>query len=91
MSLADYNTEGGRGVVVRKQPPNFYTALLLVSVVALAIGCLFMFLELQSYGLSVTVTPDAKVPPPPPPRSAMVLPVEDSILLAADVYPRICG
>jgi hypothetical protein len=69
MSLADYNTEAGRSLTVRKQPPNFYTALLLVSVVALAIGCLFLFLELQSYGLSVTVSQDAKVPPPPPPAA----------------------
>ncbi len=97
MSLADYNTEAGR-VTVRKQPPNVFTVLLLVSVVSLAIGCLFLFLELQSYGLSVTVSPDARVPPAPPPSGAMMPMkdfrfggVQDSILLARDACLHVIG
>ncbi|MCC7086003.1 MAG: hypothetical protein IT427_13455 [Pirellulales bacterium] len=61
MSLADYNAEPGRVAAVRKQPPNMYTGMLLVAVVALAIGCLFLFLELQSYGGSPSVSSDARV------------------------------
>jgi hypothetical protein len=71
MSLADYNTEGGRVGVVRKQPPNMYTGMLLVAVVALAVGCLFSFLELQSYSgmsMSTGVSGDAKVSSVPPPN-----------------------
>jgi hypothetical protein len=67
MSLADYSGEPGRVAVVRKQPPNIYTGMLLVAVVALAIGCLFAFLELQSYGGSPSVSADAKVSSVPPP------------------------
>jgi len=34
----------------RKQPLNVYTAMLLLSFVALTIGAILMFLELQRYG-----------------------------------------
>jgi hypothetical protein len=73
MSLADYNTDGGRVAVVKKQPPNMYTGMLLVAVVALAVGCLFSFLELQSYSgmnMSTGVSSDAKVSSVPPPNLA---------------------
>lgn len=73
MSLADFSSEGGRATVVRKQPPNTYTAMLLVAVVSLAIGCLFLFLELQSYSgmsMSTGVSGDARVSSVPPPTAA---------------------
>jgi hypothetical protein len=75
MSLADFSAEGGRSAVVRKQPPNTYTAMLLVAVVALAFGCLFLFLELQSYSgmsMSTGVSADARVSSVPPPSAAPV-------------------
>jgi hypothetical protein len=45
--------------------------MLLVAVVALAIGCLFLFLELQSYSgmsMSTGVSADARVSSVPPPN-----------------------
>ena len=61
MSLADLNQpEPSRGQVFLKQSANIYTMLLILSFLAVAIGCLFMFLEMKSYDLHVTVPPDAK-------------------------------
>jgi hypothetical protein len=34
----------------RKQKANIYTVLLVVSLVALAVGCLFLWLEISEYG-----------------------------------------
>jgi len=63
MSLADLNQpEPSRGQVFLKQSANIYTMLLILSFLAVAIGCLFMFLEMKSYDLHVTVPPDAKAP-----------------------------
>jgi len=63
MSLADLNQpEPSRGQVFLKQSANIYTMLLILSFLAVAIGCFFMFLEMKSYDLHVTVPPDAKAP-----------------------------
>jgi hypothetical protein len=60
MSLGD-QTEG-RGVFLLKQSANIYTAMLILAFVFIMLGCLFLFLEMKSYGLSVKVPQDAKVP-----------------------------
>jgi hypothetical protein len=65
MSLADLSpSDAGRGVFIRKQTANIYTVLLILSFLFIAVGCLFFFLEMKSYDLSIKVTPEAKVPPP---------------------------
>ncbi len=67
MSLADLSpSDAGRGVFLRKQTGNIYTVMLILSFVFVAIGCLFLFLEMKAYdGLSTRVAAEAKVPPPP--------------------------
>lgn len=39
-----------RGVLVKKQPTNVYTVMLMVSLLAMIIGCVFLGLELAEYG-----------------------------------------
>jgi hypothetical protein len=60
MAMGD-QTEG-RGVFLLKQSANIYTAMLILAFVFITLGCLFLFLEMKSYGLSVKVPSDAKVP-----------------------------
>jgi len=61
MSLGDLNApESGRGVYVLKQSANIYTMLLILSFIFVLIGCLFLFLEMKAYDLTVKVPPDAK-------------------------------
>src|SRR4051812_29591557 len=69
MSLADLSpSEAGRGVFIRKQTANIYTVMLILSFVFVAVGCLFLFLEMKAYdGLTTKVAAEAKVPSPPPP------------------------
>jgi hypothetical protein len=63
MSLADLNQpDSSRGAVFLKQSANIYTMLLILSFLAVVIGCLFMFLEMKSYDLNVKVSPDARAP-----------------------------
>ena len=38
-----------RGVVVEKPPANIYTAMLVVSLVAVIIGCVCLYLEMNAY------------------------------------------
>ena len=38
-----------RGVVVEKQKANIYTVLLILSFVAVLIGCLSLYLEMSAY------------------------------------------
>ncbi len=65
MSLGDLNaSEGGRGVYVLKQSANIYTMLLILSFIFVLIGCLFLFLEMKAYDLTVKVPPDAKAAAP---------------------------
>ncbi len=63
MSLVDLNQpDSSRSAVFLKQSANIYTMMLILSFLAVAIGCLFMFLEMKSYDLNVKVPPDAKSP-----------------------------
>jgi hypothetical protein len=64
MSLGDINpsTEPSRSMFVLKQSANIYTAMMILAFVFIVIGCLFLFLELKAYDLSIHVSPDAKVP-----------------------------
>ena len=39
----------GRGVVVEKTKPDIYTAMLVLSFVAIVIGCICLYLELNVY------------------------------------------
>lgn len=38
-----------RGVVVEKPPANIYTAMLIVSLVAVIVGCVCLYLEMNAY------------------------------------------
>jgi hypothetical protein len=62
MSLGDLNQPESRGVFLLKQSANIYTAMLILAFVFIAIGCLFLFLEMKAYNLNVKVPADAKVP-----------------------------
>ncbi|HTQ40468.1 MAG TPA: hypothetical protein VMJ32_15695 [Pirellulales bacterium] len=63
MSLGNVHPpEGGRGMFMLKQSANIYTAMMILAFVFICIGCLFLFLEMKAYNLSIHVSPDAKVP-----------------------------
>ncbi len=40
----------GRGVQVQKPQSNVYTVMLLISLVALIVGCVLLYLEIDAYG-----------------------------------------
>jgi hypothetical protein len=61
MSMGDVNQPEGRRRFYLKQGVDIYTAMLILALVFVLIGCLFMFLELKAYDLQVKVAPDAKV------------------------------
>jgi hypothetical protein len=42
-----------RGVVVEKPKANIYTMLLVLSLVAVVIGCLCLYFEMNDYGFAV--------------------------------------
>jgi hypothetical protein len=63
-------SEDDRGVILPKQSANIYTMLLILTFLAVSIGCLFLYLEMREYGMSIKVSGDAKVPPPPRPKAA---------------------
>ena len=50
MSQPDSESTRPGGILVRRQTTSIYTVLLLIVVVALAIGCLMMILEWAQYG-----------------------------------------
>ena len=62
MSLGDLKQPESRGVFLLKQSANIYTAMLILALVFITIGCLFLFLEMKAYNLQVKVPSDAKVP-----------------------------
>jgi len=63
MSLGDLNApESGRGVYVLKQSANIYTMLLILSFIFVLIGCLFLFLEMKAYDLTIKVPQEDKAP-----------------------------
>ena len=39
----------GRGVVVEKPKANIYTALLVLSFVAIVVGCIYLYAEMNAY------------------------------------------
>jgi hypothetical protein len=80
MSYGDLNQPESRGVFLLKQSANIYTAMLILAFVFIAIGCLFLFLEMKSYNLSVKVPADAKVP------QAMWSPAPDSSTIALNGF-----
>jgi hypothetical protein len=50
VSQPDFGSVSPGGVYVKKQKPNIYTVLLVVALVALLLGCLFLWLEISAYG-----------------------------------------
>jgi hypothetical protein len=48
-----------------KQSANIYTMMLILTLLAIIVGCLFLYLEMRDYNMSIKVSADAKVPPPP--------------------------
>ena len=46
----------GRGVIVEKPPANIYTVLLVISFVAVLIGCLCLYLEMSAYNFEFKAT-----------------------------------
>ena len=50
MSQPEFGSVSPGGVYVKKQKPNIYTVLLVVALVALLLGCLFLWLEISAYG-----------------------------------------
>lgn len=71
MSLPESSSDEPRGVLVRRQKTTIYTVMLLIVIVALAMGCLMMILEWAQYGFqykpptnlrsSIAVACDVKV------------------------------
>ncbi len=73
MAIAELRPEPGRGVFVQKQRANVYSMMLILSLMFIMIGCLFLYLEMNSYQMKVKVPPQAKassVQPPAPPSPA---------------------
>ena len=50
MSQPDLSSANPPGVLVQKPKASIYTMLLLVSLLALLLGCLFLLLEVNQYG-----------------------------------------
>jgi len=48
--LDSKSANGGRAVIVKKARPDVYTVMLVVSFLAISIGCLFLYLEILTYG-----------------------------------------
>ncbi len=46
----------GRGLIVEKPPANIYTVLLVLSFVAVLIGCLSLYLEMSAYNFEFKAT-----------------------------------
>ena len=64
------SSEAPRGVLVRRPRNSVYTALLLCALLAIALSCLLMVLELASY--SFQITPPANLRSAAPPVAADV-------------------
>jgi hypothetical protein len=62
VSIAELNPETGRGVFVQKQRANVFTMMLILSFLNIIVGCLFLYLEMNTYEMKVKVPQDAKVP-----------------------------
>ena len=42
-----------RGVIVEKPKANIYTVLLLLSLIAISVGCICLWLEMKEYNLEI--------------------------------------
>jgi hypothetical protein len=54
VSLAELNPEG-RGVFVQKQRANVYTMLLVIALLEIVVGCLCLYLQMNTYQFKVKV------------------------------------
>ncbi len=50
---ASKSADATRGVVVEKPKTNIYTVLLILSFVAIVIGCVFLSLEMKAYDWAI--------------------------------------
>ena len=51
MSQPDLTTVSPpRGVLVQKPKTSVYTVMLIIALVAVLVGCIFLYLEIRSYG-----------------------------------------
>jgi len=69
-----------------KQSANIYTMMLILTLLAIIVGCLFLYLEMRDYNMSIKVSSDAKVPPPPP-KAEPEQPTEPAAPEAAGATP----
>lgn len=70
MSLAELKPEG-RGVFVQKQRASVYTMLLVIALMEIVVGCLCLYLQMNTYQFKVKLPPNALVPPPQAAAPAM--------------------
>jgi hypothetical protein len=49
-----------RGAVSTKEPASIYTMMLFLSALALFLGCIFLFLEMKAYNMTIRVPADAQ-------------------------------
>ena len=70
MSLAELKPEG-RGVFVQKQRANVYTVLLVIALMEIVVGCLCLYLQMNTYQFKVKVPADAQVTSVPMPVSTV--------------------
>jgi hypothetical protein len=77
VAIAELRPEAGRGVFVQKQRANVYSMMLILSLMFIMIGCLCLYLEMNSYQMKVRVPGAAKaaqVPKPVEPPNPAGLP-----------------
>jgi hypothetical protein len=59
----EFNPVVSAGPVVRKPRSNVYTVMLVLSLLAILVGCLFLYLEIQYYdGKILELTPLSSLP-----------------------------
>jgi hypothetical protein len=61
VSPQELKADSGRGVFVQKQTANIYTMLLVLTFLALVVGCIFLYLEMKAYDMQVRVPPELHV------------------------------
>ncbi len=59
MSTAELKS--GRGVFVQKQRANVYMMMLILAFLEIVVGCVFLYMEMNTYQFKVKVPGDAKV------------------------------
>jgi len=58
VSLAELKPEG-RGVFVQKQRASVYTMLLVIAFLEIVVGCLCLYLQMNTYQFKVKLPPNA--------------------------------